>query len=107
MDISGTQLRALRAALFTALVVTLRTAPHVLLARPPLPLNTVAAVAVAVFGLAYALAGPERGFGRIAAVLIPLELAADTVFTTGQHLCYGAAGRPAPGPGRSGGWGGG
>ncbi|WP_118082712.1 hypothetical protein [Streptomyces sp. CC0208] len=104
MDISGTQLRALRAALFTALVVTLSTASHVLLSRAPLPLNTVAAVAVAVFALTFALAGRERGFGRIAAVLIPLELAADTVFTTGQHVCYGAAGGPVAGPLRSVGW---
>ncbi|WP_030596400.1 hypothetical protein [Streptomyces fulvoviolaceus] len=104
MDISGTQLRALRAALFTALVVTLSTASHVLLSGVPLPVNTVAAVAVAVFVLAYALAGRERGFGRIAALLIPLELAADTVFTTGQHVCYGAAGGPVAGPLRSVGW---
>ncbi len=101
MDISGTQLRAVRAALFTAVVVTLSTASHVLLSRVPLPLNTVAAVAAAVFVLAYALAGGERGFGRIAALLIPLELAADTVFTTGQHVCYGAAGGPVAGPLRS------
>lgn len=104
MDISGTQLRALRAALFTALVVTLSTASHVLLSGVPLPLNTVAAVTVAVFVLAYALAGRERGFGRIAVLLIPLELAADTVFTTGQHVCYGAAGGPVAGPLRSVGW---
>ncbi|MET8243504.1 hypothetical protein ABZV31_03095 [Streptomyces sp. NPDC005202] len=101
MDISGTQLRAVRAALFTASVVTLSTASHVLLSRVPLPLNTVAAVAVAVFVLAYVLAGRERGFGRIAALLIPLELAADTVFTTGQHVCYGPAGGPVAGPLRS------
>jgi hypothetical protein len=104
MDISGIQLRAVRAALFTALVVTLSTASHVLLSRIPLPVNTVAAVAVAVFVLAYALAGRERGFGRIAALLIPLELAADTVFTTGQHVCYGRAGGPVAGPLRSVGW---
>ena len=55
-------------------------------------------VAVTVFALAYALAGRERGFGRIAALLIPLELAADTVFTTGQHVCYGRAGGPVAGP---------
>ncbi|MGW1399152.1 hypothetical protein ACWCRF_10880 [Streptomyces sp. NPDC002405] len=101
MDISGTRLRAVRAALFTAVVVTLSTASHVLLSRVPLPLNTVAAVAVAVFLLSYALAGRERGFGRIAALLVPLELAADTVFTTGQHLCYGPAGGPVAGPLRS------
>ncbi|MXM62909.1 hypothetical protein GR925_05475 [Streptomyces sp. HUCO-GS316] len=101
MDISGTRLRALRAALFTAVVVTLSAAAHVLLSRAPLPLNTVAAIAVAVFVVAYALAGRERGFGRIAALLIPLELAADTVFTTGQHVCYGKAGGPVAGPLRS------
>ncbi|WP_411092403.1 hypothetical protein [Streptomyces sp. 049-1] len=102
MDISGTPLRAVRAALFTALVVTLSTASHVLLSGVPLPLPTVAAVAAAVFLIAYALAGRrERGFGRIAALLIPLELAADTVFTTGQHVCYGRAGGPVAGPLRS------
>ncbi|MFJ9738092.1 hypothetical protein [Streptomyces sp. NPDC101166] len=104
MDISGTRLRAVRAALFTAFVVTLSTASHVLLSRAPLPLNTVAAVAAAVFALAYALAGRECGFGRIAALLIPLELAADTVFTTGQHVCYGRAGGPVAGPLASVGW---
>ncbi|MEV8591932.1 hypothetical protein [Streptomyces sp. NPDC052012] len=101
MDISGTQLRAVRAALFTAVVVTLSTASHVLLSGAPLPLNTVAAIAAAVFVLAYALAGRERSFGHIAALLIPLELAADTVFTTGQHVCYGRAGGPVAGPLRS------
>ncbi|MEU1052417.1 hypothetical protein ABZ397_07650 [Streptomyces sp. NPDC005876] len=101
MDISGTPLRAVRAALFTALAVTLSTASHVLLSGVPLPLPTVAAVAAAVFALAYALAARERSFGRIAALLIPLELAADTVFTTGQHLCYGRAGGPVTGPLRS------
>ncbi|MFD6906064.1 hypothetical protein [Streptomyces sp. NPDC060077] len=101
MDISGTQLRAVRAALFTAVVVTLSTASHVLLSGAPLPLNTVAAVVAAVFLLAYALAGRERSFGRIAALLIPLELAADTVFTTGQHVCYGRMGGPVAGPLRS------
>ncbi|MEU2058784.1 hypothetical protein [Streptomyces sp. NPDC013455] len=98
MDISGTQLRAVRAALFTAFVVTLSTASHVLLSRAPLPLATVGAVAAGVFVTAYALAGRERGLGRIAALLIPLELAADTVFTTGQHACYGRAGGPVAGP---------
>ncbi|MFJ6983493.1 MULTISPECIES: hypothetical protein [unclassified Streptomyces] len=104
MDISGTRLRAARAALFTAFVVTLSTASHVLLSRAPLPLNTVAAVAAAVFVLAYALAARECGFGRIAALLVPLELAADTLFTTGQHVCYGRAGGPVAGPLATVGW---
>lgn len=98
MDISGTQLRAVRAALFTAFTVTLSTASHVLLSRSLLPVATVLAVAAGVFTAAYALAGRERGFGPIAALLVPLELAADTVFTTGQHACYGRAGGPVTGP---------
>ncbi|MFF7792469.1 hypothetical protein [Streptomyces sp. NPDC007991] len=101
MDISGIQLRAVRAALFTAVVVTLSTASHVLLSQVPLPMGTVAAVGATVFVIAYALAGRERSFGRIAALLIPLELAADTVFTTGQHACYGRSGGPVAGPLRS------
>ncbi|MFD8737925.1 hypothetical protein ACFV06_23795 [Streptomyces sp. NPDC059618] len=101
MDISGIQLRAARAAVFTAVVVTLSTASHVLLSRVPLPLTTVAAIGAAVFALAFALAGRRRSFGGIAALLVPLELAADTVFTTGQHVCYGRAGGPVAGPLRS------
>ncbi|MFJ9569826.1 hypothetical protein [Streptomyces bacillaris] len=101
MDISGTQFRVARAALFAALAVTLSTASHVLLSGVPLPLVAVGVLGVAVFALAYALAGRERGFGAIAGLLVPLELAADTFFTAGQHLCYGAAGGPIAGPLRS------
>ncbi|OKK08370.1 hypothetical protein AMK26_05010 [Streptomyces sp. CB03234] len=100
-EISGTRLRWLRAAFFTALVVTLSVASHVLLSAVPLPLTTVAAVAAGVFGVAYALAGAERGYWRIAGLLVPLELAADTVFTAGQHVCYGPAGGPVAGSLRS------
>jgi len=98
---TGPQLRALRAALFTALCVTLSSASHVLLSRVPLPLSTVAVLSVAVFTLAYALAGRERSFWGIAALLVPLELAADTIFTTGQDACYGQSGGPVAGPLRS------
>ncbi|MFF9787306.1 hypothetical protein, partial [Streptomyces nigrescens] len=101
MDISAAHLRALRAALFTALCVTLSSASHVLLSRMPLPLTTVAVLSTAVFGIAYALAGRERGYWRIAALLVPLELTADLVFSLGQHTCYGAAGGPVAGPLRS------
>ncbi|WP_189822075.1 hypothetical protein [Streptomyces finlayi] len=101
MGISRTPLRTLRAALFTALVVTLSVGSHVLLSGVPLPPLTVVALGAAVFGLAYALAGRERGFGPIAALLVPLELAADTLFTTGQHVCYGPSGGPVAGALRS------
>ncbi|GAU68282.1 Syd protein [Streptomyces sp. NBRC 110611] len=101
MDISAAHLRTLRAALFTALCVTLSAASHVLLSRMPLPLTSVAALSVAVFALAYALAGRERGYWRIAALLVPLELGADLVFSLGQDTCYGAAGGPVAGSLRS------
>lgn len=96
-DMTGTQLRGVRAAIFTALVVTLSAASHVLLSRVPLPLTAVLAVAAGVFAAAYALAGRERGYGPIAGLLVPLELAADTVFTAGQHACYGPSGGPVAG----------
>ncbi|KUJ54445.1 hypothetical protein ACZ90_65635 [Streptomyces albus subsp. albus] len=98
MDISATSLRTARAALFTALCVTLSAASHVLLSGMPLPMTLVGGMAAGVFAIAYALAGRERGYGRIAALLIPLELAADTAFTTGQHACYGPTGGPVTGP---------
>ncbi|MFE3557772.1 hypothetical protein ACFXKW_23325 [Streptomyces sp. NPDC059193] len=98
MDISGVRLRGLRAALFSALVVLLSAGSHVLMSQVPLPPALVGGAFAAVFTLSYALAGRERGFGSIAGLLVPLELAADTVFTAGQHVCYGPAGGPVSGP---------
>ncbi|MFE6842577.1 hypothetical protein [Streptomyces sp. NPDC057686] len=98
MDISRAGLRGLRAALFSALVVLLSAGSHVLMSRVPLPPALVAGAFTGVFLLTYALAGRERGFGPIAGLLVPLELAADTVFTAGQHVCYGPAGGPVAGP---------
>ncbi|QES50576.1 hypothetical protein DEJ50_24835 [Streptomyces venezuelae] len=98
MDISGARLRGLRAALFSALVVLLSAGSHVLMSRVPLPPTLVVGAFAAVFVIAYALAGRERGFGPIAGLLVPLELAADTAFTAGQHVCYGPAGGPVSGP---------
>ncbi|GHJ38239.1 hypothetical protein [Streptomyces sp. TS71-3] len=95
--ISETAPRALRAALFTVLLVMLSSASHVLLSQVPLPPATVAATAAGVFAVAYALAGHERGFAAIAGLLIPLELAADTLFTSGQQVCYGQTGGPVRG----------
>lgn len=97
MDISAARLRALRAALFTALCVLLSTASQVLLSGRPLPLPTVAAATAAVFALAYALAGRERRYWPIAALLIPLELAVGALLTTGQDTCYDPTGHPLPG----------
>ncbi|WP_030887291.1 hypothetical protein [Streptomyces sp. NRRL F-5053] len=101
MDMGAAGVRAARAAVFTALCVTLSTGAHVLLSGSPVPLTPLVAVSAGVFLLAFALAGRECGFLRIASLLIPLELAADTVFTSGQHACYGQAGGPVAGPLRS------
>ena len=93
--------RAARAAVFTAVCVTLSAGTHVLLSAAPVPLVPLLGVCLVVFLAAYALAGRERGFGAIAALLLPLQLAADTIFTTGQQTCYGSAGGPVIGPLRS------
>jgi hypothetical protein len=102
MEAIRPQARALRAALFAALCVTLSSTSHVLMAREPLPLTAVAGAYAAVFCLAYLLGGRrERGFGAIAGLMVPLELAVDTLFTTGQQACYGPSGGPVTGSWRS------
>lgn len=97
MVISRADIRVLRAVVFTALCVALSAGAHVLLSGVPLPLIPLALLSGVVCALAFAVAGRERGFWHIAALLIPLELAVDTVFTTGQHACYGQGGGPVTG----------
>ncbi|MFR9675104.1 hypothetical protein [Streptomyces sp. TR02-1] len=101
MEMAVTGVRGLRAAVFTAVCVTLSSGAHILLSGTPVPPTTLAVVGGAVFLIAFALADRERGFGRIASLLVPLELFADTVFTSGQHACYGPGGGPVTGPLRS------
>lgn len=101
MDINAVGVRTVRAVVFTALCVTLSAGAHVLLSGEPLPLVPLLAVCAFVFVPAFGLAGREREYGRIAALLVPLELLSDTVFTSGQHACYGQAGGPVTGPLRS------
>ncbi|WP_431782270.1 hypothetical protein [Streptomyces chumphonensis] len=95
---TSTGIRTARAAVFTAVCVVLSAGTHVLLSATPVPLTTLLAVTGAVFLCAYLLADRRRGLGTIAATLVPLELAADTVFTSGQAACYGTAGGPVTGP---------
>jgi hypothetical protein len=95
------RLRAVRAALFAALCVTLSSTSHVLLSRTPLPATLVATVFAAVFAVAFATGRRERGYWAVAGLLVPMELAADTLFTTGQRTCYGPGGGPVTGPLRS------
>lgn len=99
MAMSGTGTRVLRAALFTALCVTLSASTHVLLSGVPLPLLPLAGVTGAVFVPACLLLDHrEQSFTRLAALLVPLELTAETVFTAGQRICFGDS---APGHGAS------
>ncbi|WP_329130803.1 hypothetical protein OG552_08365 [Streptomyces sp. NBC_01476] len=95
------RLRALRAALFAALCVTLSSTSHVLMAHAPLPLTVVGGAFAAVFALAYLLGGRKRGFWSIAALMVPLELTVDTLFTSGRQSCYGPSGGPVTGSWRS------
>lgn len=97
----GRGLRMVRAAVFTAVCVVMSSTTHILLSRTPLPLTVVAGMAAAVFAAAYALGSRERGYASIASALIPLELAADTFFNTGQRTCYGPGGGPVTGSWRS------
>ena len=78
MDISGTQLRAVRAALFTALVVTLSAASHVLLSRVPLPLPPWPRSPPPSSSSPTRWRAASAASGGSPALLVPLELAADT-----------------------------
>ncbi|WP_199823977.1 hypothetical protein [Streptomyces sp. NBRC 109706] len=99
MGDSTSGIRVLRAAVFAALCVTLSAGAHVLLSGQPLPVPAVIMVTLGVFVLAWTLAGErERGFAAIAALLIPLQLAADAVFTVGQNACYGPGSGAPVGP---------
>jgi hypothetical protein len=94
--------RALRAAFFALLCVTLSSTSHVLLADAPLPLPAVGGAFAAVFCLAYLATGrPEAGYWTLAGLMVPLELAVDTLLTAGQQACYGPAGGPVTGSWRS------
>ncbi|MFJ6213987.1 hypothetical protein ACIQGZ_11745 [Streptomyces sp. NPDC092296] len=95
----ATLFTVVRAAVFAALLLMLSAGSHVLLSHAPLPTPTMAAAGAGVFGLALLLGRRERSYGQIAALLVPLELALDTLFTTGQATCYTATGGgPITGP---------
>ncbi|MFI9328484.1 hypothetical protein ACIGZJ_13175 [Kitasatospora sp. NPDC052868] len=84
---AGPATRTLRAAVFAALVVLLAGLGQVLVTGRPLPVGTLALAGGAVFAVAFALAGGERGYGRIAAVFLPLELGLAALFDLAQTTC--------------------
>ncbi|MCC9306130.1 hypothetical protein LN042_03240 [Kitasatospora sp. RB6PN24] len=83
----GAAIRTARAGVFTALLLALSAGGHVLLTGTALPAPVVAVAAVVVFAAALLLSGRERGFGQIAAVLVPLELALNAFYNAGQATC--------------------
>ncbi|MFJ8472263.1 hypothetical protein [Kitasatospora sp. NPDC094011] len=86
MDI-GPVTRTLRAAVFAALVVLLAGLGQVLVTGRTLPVGTMALASAAVFALAFALAGRERGYPAIAAAFVPLQLGVSALFDLAQRSC--------------------
>ncbi|MFJ9840422.1 hypothetical protein ACIRYZ_08120 [Kitasatospora sp. NPDC101155] len=86
MDI-GPVTRTLRATVFAALVVLLAGLGQVLVTGRALPVGTMGLASVAVFVVAFALAGRERGYPAIAAVFLPLELGVSALFDLAQSTC--------------------
>ncbi|MEW1908311.1 hypothetical protein AB0442_07610 [Kitasatospora sp. NPDC085895] len=85
--------RVLRAAVFTALAVPLAALGQVVLTGRPLPVTLVLACTAAVFLVALVLDGARHGLGRLAAVMVPVELLLNTAFNLGQDGCTTVAAR--------------
>jgi hypothetical protein len=85
-------LALVRALVFTLLAVVLSSGSHVLMTTEPLPWPTILAAGAGCFLLALLAGRRERSYAAIAALLMPLELGLDTLFTDGQAQCYQATG---------------
>ncbi|WP_370085411.1 hypothetical protein [Streptacidiphilus sp. MAP12-16] len=84
---SGVIVRVVRAAVFAGVSLSLSAGGYLLVTGAPLPAATTLWAGLAVFALALLLTADERGFVRIAAVLVPLELALNATFNLGQETC--------------------
>ncbi|MFW6692683.1 hypothetical protein [Streptomyces sp. MAR4 CNX-425] len=105
---AGTELRLLRAAVFTAVCVVLSAGGHLLASDQTVPLWALGVAAALVFAVAAPLAGRERSLSGIAALLAVGQTGLHGVYGLGQHCAAGAAGAVAgSGAGVSGGGGGG
>ncbi|MCK7623288.1 hypothetical protein MUU72_09295 [Streptomyces sp. RS10V-4] len=82
---AAADLRLLRAAVFTAVCVTLSAAGHMAASFAAVPLWTLGLAAVAVFAVAAPLAGRERALPGIAAGLAVGQLVLHALFAWGQH----------------------
>ena len=86
MTTVGRYLRGARAAVFAAVCVGLTTAGHVWMSGDAVPLWAVALAFAALATLGYLLAGRQRGFLPISALMLVGEL--------GQHLLFVSAQGP-------------
>ncbi|WBB58012.1 hypothetical protein O7599_20330 [Streptomyces sp. WMMC500] len=88
---AGTELRLLRAAVFTAVCVVLSAGGHVLASNETVPLWSLGVSAALVFALAVPLAGRERSLPGIAALLAVGQTGLHGVFGFGQQCAVGGA----------------
>ncbi|MDT3398552.1 hypothetical protein RKE29_18180 [Streptomyces sp. B1866] len=95
---AGAGLRALRAALFTAVCVPLAAAGHGLGSCAAVPLWAVGLGCVGMFAVVALLAGRERALPGIAALLAGGQLALHTLFEAGQRHAAGKVGFRPYGP---------
>lgn len=84
MTTVGRNLRGARAAIFAAVCVGLSAVGHVWMSGDVIPLWAVALAFVALTASGYVLAGRERGFLPIAALMLAGELALHLLFTAAQ-----------------------
>jgi hypothetical protein len=91
--------RAARAAVFAAVCVVLSAAGHALMTSEPLAAWTVGGGFAAVFAVAYAAGGRERGWAGMAGLLALGQIGLHTLFSFGS-ACAAA---PTPTAGHTGG----
>lgn len=94
---AGADLRLARAAVFTAVCVTLSAAGHSLTGGHSMPLWTLGLGFAVVFAVAAPLAGRERSLPGIAALLTAGQILLHTLFACGRQVT-GAAATPAGSP---------
>ncbi|MDO0934559.1 hypothetical protein QQY66_23835 [Streptomyces sp. DG2A-72] len=88
---SGRDLRVLRAAVFAAVCVVLAAAGHALASCATVPLWTLGAGFLGVFGVAAPLAGRARSLPGIAGLLTVGQVVLHSVFGLGQHAATASA----------------
>jgi hypothetical protein len=84
---TGATVRAIRAAVFAVLALSVSAGGHILITGAPLPVVTTCWAGLAVFLVALLLCGDERSYLQIATALVPLELMLNGAFNLGQQAC--------------------